>query len=84
MDNDSKGFLIACLIAFLVIGSGSSSDESNPSKSSTCSDGIDNDGDGFTDFPDDGITDDWDCDPDNPNYTGEEDGNSNSFQGNTP
>ena len=42
----------------------------------TCNDGLDNDGDGYTD------SQDLDCDPQNPNYSGEEDGNANQYQGN--
>lgn len=50
----------------------------------TCTDGIDNDGDGHIDFDKSTGQGDWDCDEQNPDYTGEEDGNSNQYQNQSP
>ena len=55
-------------------------DGGNSSTVDTCSDGIDNDGDGWFDYTGGNQSDDLDCDPNNPNYTGEEDGNANAYQ----
>jgi hypothetical protein len=84
---NSMGTLGALLLVFIMVGAGASSDNKNTPTNpvDTCNDGIDNDGDGFFDFTDyEQSTDDMDCDPDNPNYTGEEDGNANQYQNSSP
>lgn len=78
----NTGMLGALLLVFIMVGAGASSDTKPQQPNTpvdTCNDGIDNDGDGYFDF-DGSQDDDWDCDPNNPNYTGEEDGNANLYQ----
>jgi hypothetical protein len=78
--DDGFAFLGVLLLVFFITGAGGTVSDSSDSSTSTCTDGIDNDGDGFIDFNSTDSNADLDCDPQNPNYTGQEDGNANSFQ----
>ena len=80
--DDGFALLGVLLLVFFITGAGGTVSDSSDSSTSTCTDGIDNDGDGYYDFNGNSSDDDLDCDPQNPNYTGYEDGNANTFQGN--
>ena len=83
--NDFGTVIIAVFFVFVIAGVGGSSNSEGGAIITTCNDGIDNDGDLYFDWSGTGEPwDDWDCDPSNPNYTGEEDGNANSTQNNQP